>query len=202
MPNVVNVVSFDHARLTFCVLHAERLISEAKTRLLAGFENAEMRAVAEEVLSLRPVSSSKGKELIEQIREQVVELELPQIPNPSTEPWDGTCRLTDWYTTPVPHARFFAPEMSPPMSLMGKVLGHPHFPDGYLIQTSTVVFERSKGRRIEVAEGLVVHVEEPQEKWVRWMEKNCVPFDPDRPLRIVSEEEREARQKEKAGISA
>lgn len=200
-PRLTPIVSYDEARLTFCVFHAPRLIPEAKERLLAGFEQESFRVAAEAIFMGEHTAPPDIEVLIQQARTRAADKDLPQ-PR-STEPWDGTCRMTDWFTAPAPvSVGYTPPETSPPLILVGKVKGHPCFADGDDAETTTVLFERSEGRRITVAEGLVVHVEEPKAGWVQWMKDNYIPFDPDRPLRLVGPEELAARRSERAGVSA
>lgn len=98
----------------------------------------------------------------------------------ATEGW----RLEQWATTNLhPDANpYTAPEQRD-LFIHGHLYGDPTFPDGYEVVTSGV--RKVKGRMITTKNGSHYTLGTPDPVWLAWLREHGIPFDPERPIRLV-----------------
>ena len=88
--------------------------------------------------------------------------------------------LNNWYTAPDnPYA---APEQGGGIHLVGNVTGHPRFPDGHQVETTTIA--SAVGRVATTGSGTVYTLGRPSGKWLAWLKKNGKTYDSKQPIKI------------------
>lgn len=70
--------------------------------------------------------------------------------------------------------------------LAGDVYGHPKYPDGHRILTSRPI--KVDGRVITTYSGSVYELGEPDPKYLEWMNKNGRVYNPEQPIKILTED--------------
>lgn len=74
-----------------------------------------------------------------------------------------------------------APELNYKV-LAGEVYGHPRFPDGKSVKTSSIV--AVNGRRVTTAGGTTYLLGRVQKEYRAWLKKEGIPYNPRRPVSI------------------
>jgi hypothetical protein len=90
--------------------------------------------------------------------------------------------LDDWEVESVPNNPYTPPEHLPRV-LHGKVYGHPKYPSGHRIRTSSL--RSVSGRVVTTASGSEYELGTPSIDYVAWVMDNCPEkWDPTNPIRI------------------
>jgi hypothetical protein len=76
---------------------------------------------------------------------------------------------------------FVAPELKTKY-LIGAAVDHPRFPNGRRVATTRIV--HAVGRIARTQSGSVYKLGKPDEKWLEWLRKHKLPFDPENPIKV------------------
>lgn len=91
------------------------------------------------------------------------------------------CKLEEWSVCTRPKDPYQAPELWSTI-LSGKVYGHSKFPDGTIIDTSTLV--KVEGRIAYTYSGTQYELGAPEEKYVEWCIKQNITIDEENPIKM------------------
>lgn len=89
--------------------------------------------------------------------------------------------LDNWSCGHCTHNLFSPPEMNP-LLLFGAVKGHPEKSDGKRVQTSAV---RDSCGCFVRTNNTIYHLKTPDPEYLKWLEKNKIPFDPENPVKSL-----------------
>lgn len=95
-------------------------------------------------------------------------------------------RLECWSVRQGPDAEVYyqAPELII-KQLHGRCYGHPRIADGELVTTSPIV--SVFGRMVCTKTGTSYLLGTPDPGYIKWLEANGHPFDPEHPIRVINQ---------------
>lgn len=91
-------------------------------------------------------------------------------------------RLENWSLIFTTQNFYLAPEVRS-KSIHGEIYDHSYFKNGDKIKTSPIT--SAKGNKIITQTGTLYTLGTPSKKYIKWLNENQIPFDPNNPFPFV-----------------
>lgn len=92
-------------------------------------------------------------------------------------------KLENWSLVLGQGGSAFDPPELLPRCLQGNVYGHPKHMDGKFVITSRIV--KTNGRQVDTYSGSIYWLENPDPKYLSWLEDNDYDFNSEEPIKII-----------------